>query len=307
MAAPLLSAVVVHWCDEAGLAGLFRVWPADDPRFELVVVDNGGDGPPPPPPPGAGVQWIRPGANLGFAGGANAGVAASRAPLVLFLNPDAWPEPGALAALVEGFSAHPEAAGLAPRLVGAGGTPQTAWQLRPLPGVGRLLAQALFVPAGGGPRREPAAGDRVGQPAAAALALRRLVFEEIGGFDEAFHPAWFEDVDLAVRLAAAGAPLLYWPEAVFRHRLGSTVGRLGYGRFLWTYYRNLVRYLGKHHGPAAVGVARALLPAAALARLTLVPLRKPRRAAGRREAAAGLLALALGAVTGWRRPARWSA
>jgi GT2 family glycosyltransferase len=305
--APVLAGIAVHWRDEEGLAGLYRAWPAGDPRFELVVVDNGDDGRLPPPPPGDGVRLLRPGRNLGFAGGANAGAAAARAPLLLFLNPDAWPEPGALDALVAGFAAHPEAAGLAPRLVGPGGAPQTAWQLRPLPGAGRLLAQTVFLPAGGGPRREPPAGARVGQPAAAALALRRDAFAAVGGFDAAFHPAWFEDVDLAARLAAAGGTLLYWPAAAFRHRLGATVPALGYGRFLWCYYRNLVRYLGKHHGRAAALAARALLPPAALLRLVLLPCRRPRRAGGRREAAAGLAALAAGALTGWRRPARWAA
>ena len=36
-------------------------------------------------------------------------------------------------------------------------------------------------------------------PAAAALALRRPVFLELGGFDSRFVPAWWEDVDLAAR------------------------------------------------------------------------------------------------------------
>ena len=52
---------------------------------------------------------------------------------------------------------------------------------------------------------------------------------------------------------------------------------------------------------------RALLPVTALLRLALVPLRRPRRAASRSEAAAGLLTLAAGALTGWRRPAAWAA
>ena len=352
---PILAGIVVHWRSEDDLAGLLRSWPAGDPRFELVVVDNGSAGPLPAPlsPTSAGasaaVRLLQPGRNLGFGGGVNAGLAATRAPLVLILNPDAWPEPGALDALLAGFAAHPDAAGLAPRLIGPDGTPQWRWQLRPLPGLGRLLAQALFLPAAGGPRREPPAGARIGQPAAAALALRRSALEmpdspsagpteapamlgsrsrsrrvldtegatsrgasrapriSTFGFDERFHPAWFEDVDLARRLAGAGRPLLYWPAAVFRHRLGGSVPALGYGRFLWIYYRNLARYLRKHHGPAAAAAVRALLPVTALLRLVLVPLRRPRRAASRSEAAAGLLTLAAGALTGWRRPAAWAA
>lgn len=308
---PLLTGIAVHWGDAAELVALLEAWP-EDPRFELVVVDNG---------PGddlaarlaaagvrapAGMRQLEPGANLGFAGGVNAGAAVARAPAVLLLNPDAVPEPGALEELLAGLDAHPEVAGLAPRLLGADGETQHRWQLRPLPGAATLLAQALFLPAGAGPRDEPAAGTPVEQPAAAALLLRREALAAVGGLDAGFHPAWFEDVDLARRLAAAGETLLYWSRAVFRHRLGSSVPRLGYGPFLWIYYRNLVRYLAQHHGAATAAAARAALPLAALGRLLLVPLRRPRRASSRRAAARGLAALALGALTGWRRPRAWA-
>lgn len=301
---PQLSGVVVHWRNEELLGELTAAWPAD-PRFELVVVDNGSSAP------------LRLGSarlvrslegdqtrNLGFAGGVNAGAAAARAPILLILNPDALPADGALDRLLEGFAAHPEAAGLVPRLEGPDGASQAAWQLRTLPSPGELLLQTLPVPQPAGPRNEPPAGTVIEQPAAAALALRRSAFEAVGGFDPGFHPAWFEDVDFARRLRRAGLPLLYWPAARFRHHLGSTVPRLGYGRFLWIYYRNLTRYLARHHGPAWALAARlALIPGMGL-RLLLLPLRRPRRATSRREAASGLLAVLAGAVTGWRRPRR---
>ena len=76
---------------------------------------------------------------------------------------------------------------------------------------------------------EPAAGAPIEQPAAAALALRRSVFEAVDGFDERYFPAWFEDVDLARRLADRGERMLYLPAALCRHRQGSSVGALGYG------------------------------------------------------------------------------
>jgi GT2 family glycosyltransferase len=310
---PALAGIVVHWRDEARLAALTAAWPRDDPRFELVVVDNSGSAPaltpqPAPDPAGASpVRLLRPGRNLGFAGGVNAGVAASRAPLLLLLNPDAVPEPGALERLVEGFAAHPEAAGLAPRLAGADQQSQFAWQLRRLPSAWNLLRQTLPWPIAGrgtGLAAEPPPGTAVEQPAAAALALRRQALADAGGLDERFHPAWFEDVDLARRLRQLGGVLLYWPAARFRHALGSTVPRLGYGPFLWIYYRNLERYLAKHHGAALALAARASLAAGLAIRLPLVPLRRPRRAASRRDAAAGLLLAIAGALSGWRLPRR---
>jgi N-acetylglucosaminyl-diphospho-decaprenol L-rhamnosyltransferase len=262
----------------------------------------------PAPAAPAPIHRLRPARNLGFAGGVNAGVAAGRAPLLLLLNPDALPEPGALAQLLAGFAAHPEAAGLAPRLAGADGEPQFAWQLRRLPSAWGCLRQTLPWPfagaagATGGLAAEPPPGTPVEQPAAAALALRRDALLSAGGFDERFHPAWFEDVDLAHRLRQTGARLLYWPAARFRHALGSSVPRLGYGRFLWIYHRGLERYLAKHHGAAWLPAARAGLIAGLLLRLPLVAARRPRRAASRREAAAGLLVALAGALSGWRLP-----
>jgi N-acetylglucosaminyl-diphospho-decaprenol L-rhamnosyltransferase len=271
------------------------------------IVDNSGTAPPPPPhdgPPTA-TRWLRPGRNLGFAGGVNAGLAASSAPLVLILNPDAVPEHGALDSLLAGFAAHPEAAGLAPRLQGPGGEAQFGWQLRCLPTLTDCLRQTLPWPTSadaGAAGAEPPPGAAVEQPAAAALALRRATLVAAGGLDERFHPAWFEDVDLARRLRQAGAVVLYWPAARFRHALGSTVRRLGYGRFLFIYYRNLDRYLRKHHGAAAAWTARLLLLPSLALRLPLLAVRLPRRAATRRDAATGLLQAIAGTATGWRRP-----
>ncbi|HKH44166.1 MAG TPA: glycosyltransferase family 2 protein [Thermoanaerobaculia bacterium] len=302
---PLLTGIVVHWRNEEPLAALTAAWPRD-PRFELLVVDNGSSGPLDDRRLGP-ARLLQPGRNLGFAGGANAGIAEARAPIVLLLNPDAVPEKGALDQLLAGFTAYPDAAGLAPRMIGLAGEPQWAWQLRRLPSPVQLLLHGL--PLGGlqgGLAAEPPAGAPVEQPAAAALALRRDAVEAIGGLDAGFWPAWFEDVDLAHRLAAAGHVLRYWPAARFRHGLGGTVPLLGYGPFLWIYDRNLVRYLRKHHGMGWALAARVLLVVGVVIRLLLLPLRRPNRAASRSEALRGLMAVLAGAVSGWRWPRRIS-
>jgi N-acetylglucosaminyl-diphospho-decaprenol L-rhamnosyltransferase len=294
---PELSVVVVAWRSRADALELVEAFP-DDSRFELAIVDNSGelarDVPARPR-----VRILGSGANLGFAGGSNLGAAATGAPLLLFLNPDARPAPGALDALVEGFRRHREAAGLAPRLIAPDGTPQARWQLKPLPTAASLVAHAFFWNPTHGPRREPLEGERVEQPAAAALALRRTAFEAVGGFDAGYHPAWFEDVDLARRLAERGERIVYLPAATFVHRGGGSVPALGYGGFLTAYDRNLARYLRLHHGRGWELVFRALVPAGALLRTLALPLRRPRRAASRREAAGALFAVASGAWRGW--------
>jgi GT2 family glycosyltransferase len=301
MPEPLLTGVVVHWRNEDLLAELAAAWPCD-PRFELIVVDNGSSAPLP-----AGLQVIRPERNLGFAGGSNAGVAAARGEIVLILNPDVVPEEGALDRLLEGFTAWPDAAALAPRLLGPAGESQAGWQLRKLPSPWQLVLQALPLPGFSADAPEPPAGAAVEQPAAAALAFRREALVAAGGFDDGFFPAWFEDVDLAKRLQQAGSILRYWPSARFQHHLGSTVPRLGYGRFLFIYHRNLTRYLAKHHGRGWATAARiALIPGIAV-RLLALPFRRPRRASSRREALVGLLGVLTGALSSWTRPRRLAA
>jgi GT2 family glycosyltransferase len=302
---PAIATIVVSWRSRDELAKLLPALPRES-WHEVVVVDNGGDLDA-ATIEASGARLIRPERNLGFAGGCNAGARASRAPLLLFLNPDARPLGDALGSLRDGFDRYPEAAGLVPRLVGLDGRSQCRWQLSPLPGPWSLLAHAFFWNPAAGPRREPAPGTPIAQPAAAALALRRETFEAVGGFDEAYLPAWFEDVDLALRLAQAGRSLLYWPAATFEHRIGSTVPALGYGRFLAIYDRNLARYLSRHHGRAWEIAFRALVPVGALLRIVALPLRRPRRAASRGEAARALWAVARGAVDGWSTAAELAA
>ncbi len=298
---PRLTAVVVHWHDEEHLEELVAAWP-DDPSVELLVIDNGGTLSHLPAP----ARLILPGRNLGFAGGVNRGVEEARAPIVLVLNADARPRGGSLEKILVAFADFPEAAGIVPALVGPNGDPQHRWQLQPLPTPWTLLLQTFFLAGSRGPLEEPPRGTPVAQPAAAALALRRGVLRQIGGFDEDFHPAWFEDVDLARRLAQAGHHLLYEPSARFDHAGGATVGKLGYGPFLWLYYRGLSRYLAKYHAVGWRFPARLTLTLGMLLRLALVPPRRPRRAESRRAAAAGLLAVIAGAWTGWRRPATYA-
>ena len=318
---PVLTAVAPHWYDEDNLALLVRSWPRDG-RFELIVVDNGSSVAPgiralhragedagapsagaggevgAPGAGGANVHFVEPGRNLGFAAAVNRGAANAGGGLLLILNTDARPGSGALESLIRGMEQHPEAAGLAPRLLDEDGAPQAGWQLRKLPKLRTLLGYCCFVEPG--PMPEPPAGSPVEQPAACALLLRRDVFEAVGGMDEGFWPAWFEDVDLARRLREQGDQVLYWPDATFRHGLGASVPRLGYGPFLLAYYRNLDRYARKHHGRGATLLLRAVLTVASLLRIVVLPLRRPRRARGRGEAAVGLWRLAAGAATGWR-------
>jgi GT2 family glycosyltransferase len=90
----------------------------------------------------------------------------------------------------------------------------------------------------------------VDQPMAACLMIRRDALRQVGPLDEAFWPAYYEDVDLAARLKRAGWGSLFIADAQVVH-LGSAAWRASpWGAVrLWT--RGKFLYFDKHHGPGA--------------------------------------------------------
>ncbi|HYG61683.1 MAG TPA: glycosyltransferase, partial [Thermoanaerobaculia bacterium] len=76
--------------------------------LEIVVVDQGPE--PVSLPQTLADRLVRPGGNLGFAGGTNAGIAAARGDLLALVNDDVLVEPGWLAALAGALEADPRAA-----------------------------------------------------------------------------------------------------------------------------------------------------------------------------------------------------
>jgi N-acetylglucosaminyl-diphospho-decaprenol L-rhamnosyltransferase len=312
-AGPRLSTVVVAWRSDDDAAELARVFPLRDPRFELIVVDNGSRRALALPPE---VVLLSPGRNLGFGAASNLGAERARAPWLLLLNPDARIDDAALEALLDaidrpvpsaGEVSDDRTAGWVPRTVDAEGRSRHGWALRRLPRALDLLRAALWTEPPLGATSEPPHGAPIEQPAAAAWALKRDVFLELGGFDADFFPAWYEDVDLARRLATAGWTSRYAPRAVVRHTVGSSVSELGFADFLWLHDRSAARYVEKHHGRWLGALQRLCLVAGAGLRLAGAVWRRPRRAANRREAARAYVAKALGAASGWRRPRRVAA
>ena len=222
--------------------------------------------------------------NLGFAHAANRGAANGREPLLLLLNPDTEVLPGALDELVRGLDDHPEVSGTVPLLEEADGASQYRWQLRRLPTVLRLAAGRSGVPAFAA---KPSSPHAVPQPAAAAWLVRREVWDALGGFDEAYVPAWWEDVDFCARLETlhgTGASLstggfVVRPSARVVHHGGSSVGSLGDEAFLSAYYCNLVRFVQRHHPGTATGIVAALRLTLRLKTLTQPRRRRAYRAA----------------------------
>lgn len=307
---PDISAVIVNWNGGEALARcVASLVEQKGIDLEVVIIDNASSDQSARSAAQrySSVHLIEAPRNLGFAGGANLGIRSSSARFVLLLNPDIEARPGAARSLLETLLAYRDAAAVAGKLLGANGQPQIGFNLRSFPTLRAMLFELLLVnrlfP------RNPInikyrmldfdyrALQPVEQPAAACLLLRREALESVGLFDERFHPAWFEDVDLCLRLRRAGWRIYYNPEAEFEHAGGQSLERLAYRDFQLAYYRNMLRYFSKHHGAAPTLILRGALAAGMLLRLAALPL----SAASERNRAAAYLAVLGAALFGRSR------
>jgi hypothetical protein len=76
------------------------------------------------------------------------------------------------------------------------------------------------------------------------MALRRSAFVQVQGFDDYFWPAYYEDVDLCLRLRQRGWQVRYQPELTATHIESVTLGQsLDYFRY---FHRNRLRFALKH-------------------------------------------------------------
>jgi GT2 family glycosyltransferase len=233
-----------------------------------------------------GVRVVRRPKSGGFCAAANAGIAVAAAPVVEVLNDDAEVTAGwADAALL--WFADPRVAAVAP-LVLQNDPRRLARGLPPLiDTAGDEYDPGGFARKRGhgqetGDRRQETGGTTgavlppvscllspgiVCAASAAAAFYRREALIRAGGYPEHFR-AYFEDVDLSLRLRRFGGEIVYEPGCVVWHRVSSSYGRKPGRRVLeqqscneervfWrnTHGRELLRRLPRH---AAVLTGKAL-------------------------------------------------
>lgn len=224
------------------------------PDFAVIVVDNASsDGTMEKVRRFKNVCPIGNNANTGFAGAVNQGVRlASSADVILMLNPDVELTTP-LGSLTEACRTYGMAAG---QLTDAEGRPQAGFTIRRLPTAAALILELFgfnrLWPSNPVNRRyrcldrDLAKPGSVEQPAGAFLAIRRDVWERLGGLDEAFYPVWFEDVDLCRRASDLGYRIEYVPTVKARHRGGHSIGALSAGCRAIYWCDSLLTYAAKH-------------------------------------------------------------
>jgi N-acetylglucosaminyl-diphospho-decaprenol L-rhamnosyltransferase len=290
-----VSAVIVHYKTPDDTVEAVRALAATAPETEVVVVDNASgdsiarrlsvEAP--------AVRLLVEAENRGFGAACNRGAGETERPLLLFLNSDAFIQPGAVGALVAVLDHDPRAAAVGPRLENPDGTLQPS--ILRLPTLWRIFCESsglAFLAGGRSPfrghsatREDHSTPRRVESVKGAAMLVRRSAFEQVGGFDESFF-LYAEESDLAARLRHAGWSVLFEPSARVIHRGGASGGDALFGQL----HLGLAQHVARHQGPTAARLARVVLRAGAAARYAvslLTPGERGRTRRARYRAALG--------------------
>ncbi len=210
------------------------------------------------------IRVLQSGHNGGFGAGNNVGIRAgfsdgSRPDFVYILNSDAFPDPGAIRALLQHLQSHPDTGFAGSYIHGPEGDPHlTTFRFPSIASefegsvrfgpVSRLL-RAYAVPVD-----IPDRTRRVDWLAGASLMMRQSVLDEIGLFDEAFF-LYFEETDLCHRAKNAGYITDFVVESSVTHIGSASTGMKEWRRVPAYWFQSRLHYFRKSHGRVYAGLA----------------------------------------------------
>lgn len=232
------------------------------------------------------VRVLQSGHNGGFGAGNNHGIRAglpggARPDYVYILNSDAFPEPGAIRALLDHLERHPATGFAGSHIFGTDGVPHhTAFRFPSIASefeshirfgpVSRLLKRFIV------PLPMPSVTLRVDWLAGASMMMRQSVLDQIGLFDEVFF-LYFEETDLCRRAGLVGWPTDYVVESRVAHIGSASTKMKTWGRIPGFWLDSRLHYFTKNHGAVYATLATlALLAGGVLWRVRLLIQRKDR-------------------------------
>ena len=243
-----VSAVVVSHGHTEDIA---RSLPALVPQVdEVVVVAN---------LPGSaagvsdGVRILENPRPLSLAANVNLGIAATSGEYVLNVNPDAIPEPGAVAALLAFADSHLRCGIAGPQMR----WPDGSWQpsRRRFPTVRGTIVRRTPLRRLRAPyerqREHYALDERPSEPVpadwmlGAFLLMRRTMLDALGGWDAGYRH-YCEDIDLCYRAAQVGWECWYVPDAVVTHAYAAVIDERFLSRHTLWHARGMARFVRKH-------------------------------------------------------------
>ena len=158
--------------------------------------------------------------NAGFIASCNQGAKAATGEILIFLNNDTAPLSGWLTPLLRVFVDYADAGAVGGKLLFMDGTLQEAG--------GVMFRDGSAANFGRGDHEINALlynfVREVDYCSGALLATSRSLFEEFGGFDTQYEPAYYEDSDYCFKVREAGYRVYYQPESAIIHFEGVTSG-----------------------------------------------------------------------------------
>lgn len=199
-------------------------------------------------------------ANLGFGAACNLAARRGHAPYLAFLNDDATVGPGWLDALLATAERRPAAGAVGSCLYHPDGRLQEAGCVVWSDGATSQIGDDLP-----GDTLRYVFERRVDYCSAAALLVPRDVWEAVGGLDETYYPAYYEDVDFCMRVASSGRQVWLSPGARVVHLRGSSTQPLlreflhqrNHAIFLAAWADELAGHLPRDSGNLAAEIWRA--------------------------------------------------
>ena len=182
-------------------------------KLEIIIVDNAStDQTPEMLNRLEGARIIRNAENQNFLLAVNQAAHEARGEYLLLLNNDAQLLPGTLDSAISTIQSDPEIGAVGGRLI------LLDWSLQEAGSIIWNDGSCLGYGRGDNPF-EPMYMFRrdVDYCSAAFLLTPRAIWQQLGGFDETFKPAYYEDSDYCVRLWERGLRVVYDPNAVILH------------------------------------------------------------------------------------------
>ena len=177
--------------------------------------------------------------NKGFGAANNQGAAAANGKYLFFLNSDTIIKNNMFTELERSFSRDKNIGVVAPKLLLEDGDEQPR-AFGDFPNPTNVIFEKFKPPAGY--RNNPF---EVDWASGAALAVKKSIFERLGGFDEKFF-MYFEDVDLCKRIKESGYKILVNPRASLTHLCGKSLS--GFSKRKAYYYESQDYFYKKHYG-----------------------------------------------------------
>jgi GT2 family glycosyltransferase/glycosyltransferase involved in cell wall biosynthesis len=210
-----------------------------------------------------GLRYFRTEQNLGFIGSCNHGAEQAKGQYLVMLNNDTQVLDGWLDKLLDTFRLFPEAGLVGAKLIYPDGSLQECGGIVFQDGSGWNYGR------GDNPERPDYMHVReVDYCSGACIMIETALFNEMGGFDNNYAPAYYEDTDLAFRIRARGLKVLVQPASIVIHHEGITSGTdtdsgvkrhqlINQEKFLERWQSELEGYPAKIEDPTNPAIVRA--------------------------------------------------